>query len=187
MLKRILVSGLFGGVTLLLFTGLANGVFGFTARLEMNPVPNERIVYALLKESLVVPGAYMANPELTVGGEFPAGEPVFGIRYSGVGHEAAPLMSLVEPGILFVSAILVAGLLSVTSARVMTRYAHRVLFVASIGLLLAVFGDLSKFGIGGHPAGSALWLALNHLVSWVLAGLVMAGFMRAPRDAVGAT
>lgn len=186
MLKRILVSGLLGGIVLFLWTFLVNGVFRLTVRLEMNEVADERSVYALLKENVVAPGAYIVNPPFTPDGQFPAGEPVFGIRYSGIGHEAAGRLLVMHLAIAFIAPTLVAGLLSMTSARVLSRYARKVLFIALIGLLLAVFGDLPKYGIGGHPASAALLIAANHAVSWVLAGLVMAGTMRAPAAAAPA-
>jgi hypothetical protein len=182
MLKRILLSGVLGGVVLLLWTMVTNGLFGFTARLEMKRIPNERAVYAVLKDNIVEPGAYLANPEPMPDGPFPPGQPVFGIRYGGMGHEAAGRLFFIEPALIFLAAMLAAGLLAMTSARILSRYSRKVLFVVLVGLLLAVYGDLSKFGIGGYPANAALLLAANHAVAWTLAGLVMAGSMRAPRE-----
>jgi hypothetical protein len=86
----------------------------------------------------------------------------------------------IQPIIALVSCVLAAWLLSKTSRRVLSSYARRVCFIASIGLLVAVFGELSKYGIGGYPLKSALLLAGYDLVSWIIAGLVIAGFMRAP-------
>jgi hypothetical protein len=61
MLKRILLSEALGGVVLVLWTFVANGIFGVTGRVEMNRIPNERAVYIVLKEAIVAPGGYMAN------------------------------------------------------------------------------------------------------------------------------
>lgn len=188
MARRVLLSGLAGAVVLFAWTFAVNVGFGFTARLEMQPVPNEQAVYALLKEHISRPGAYMANPPLSLRGQFPPGEPVFSIRHSGVGHEAAGRLLLIDLAIALVASLLVAGLLSVASTRILARYPYRVMYVAAIGLLLAVFGDLPKFGIGGYPANAALLLAGNHALSWALTGAVMAWTMRtygdAPRAAV---
>ena len=183
MAKRILLSGLAGAVVLFAWTFVVNVGLGFTARLEMQPLPNEQAVYAFLKEHSSKPGAYMANPPLTVRGEFPPGEPVFSVRHSGIGHEAAGLLLVLDLAIGLVASILVAGLLSVASTRVLSRYPYRVMYVATIGLLLAVFGDLPKFGIGGYPASAALLLAGNHALSWALSGAVIAWTMRTSGDA----
>ncbi|MDD4856873.1 MAG: hypothetical protein PHD74_02065 [Candidatus Krumholzibacteria bacterium] len=186
MLKRILLSGILGGVVLLLWTLILNTVFGFTARVEMGGIANERAVYSILKENVTAPGAYMANPEPVPGVGFPPGEPVYGIRYSGIGHEAAGRMLFVEPAIVLVAAILVAWLLSMTSRRILSRYFSKVLFVFVVGLLLAVFGDIAKIGIGGYAAKTSLLLAARDVISWTLAGLVIARFMRAPAEAADA-
>ena len=186
MARRILVSGLLGAIVLVAWTVVVNAVFGFAARMDMNPVPNERAVYALLEEQIAQPGAYLANPAPSANGEFPPGEPVYGIRYGGVGHEAAGRLLVIDLLTALVASIVVAGLLSVSSTRILSRYAYRVLYVASIGFLLAVFGDVPKYGIGGYPARDALLLAANHVVSWTLAGAAMAWGMRAPGNASSA-
>jgi hypothetical protein len=181
MLKRILVSGALGGVALAVWTFVANAIFGFANRVEMNQIPNERAVYQVLRENIVTPGVYLANPALTPEGQFPPGEPVFSVRYSGIPHGLAGRMALVEPAFVFATSILVAWLLSMTSSQVLSRYSRKVAFVLVIGLLLAVSGDLAKIGIGGYPVGSALMLAANRIGSWVVAGLVMARSMRVQR------
>ena len=178
MLKRILLTGALGGVVLVLWAFVANGIFGFTRAIEMNQIPNEHAVYSVLRETITAPGVYVANPEPTPGVGFPAGEPVFSIRYGGMGHEAAGSLFIGQLVLTFAASILVAGLLSATSANVLCRYTRKVFYIICIGLLLAVFGDLSKYGIGGYPASSALLLAANHVVSWSLAALVMAWSMR---------
>jgi len=183
MLKRIVGSALLGLVVLFVWAFVVNGILGFTLRMEMKPVSNEPEVYRVLKENVVSPGAYMVNPALTPEGQFPGGEPVFSLRFSGMGHEAAGRMVFVGPAILLVALLLAAGLLAMASPRVLCRYPLKVLFLAVLGLLLAVFANLTKIGIGGYPVHTALLLAARDFVSWTLAGLVMAWPLRAPGDA----
>jgi hypothetical protein len=182
-LKRVLLSGILGALILFVWTFVASAIFGFNARVKMNQIPNERAVYSVLKENVVAPGVYLVNPEVVPGTGFPPGEPVFGLQYAGFGHEAAGRAVFFDPAILLVSSILAAGLLSMTSRRVLSSYFRKVLFVAVIGVLFAVFGELTKYGIGGYPSQSALLLAAYDVVSWTLAGLVIARFMRAPAEA----
>ena len=184
MLKRVLVSGILGAIVLMVWTFVTSAIFGFNVKVKMNQVPNERAVYSVLKENVVAPGAYVVNPEPVPGKGYPSGEPVFGLHYSGFGHEAAGRMVLFHPMILLVSSIVVAWLLSMTSRRVLSRYSLKVLFVVVIGGLFAIFGDLTKFEIGGYPAKSTLLLAAYDVVSWTLAGLVIARFMRPAPDSV---
>jgi hypothetical protein len=181
-MKRVLLSGLVGFVVLALWTFVANGVFRFANRVEMNRVPDESSVHAMLKETVVEPGAYVVNPQPVEGVGFPAGEPAFGVLYAGFGHEAAGRMVFKDLGVGLVGTMLAAVLLSMASTGVLSRYWRRALFVALIGTLLAVFGDVAQFGIGGYPARSALLLAGNTIVSWTLMGLAMACAMGSPRD-----
>jgi len=180
MVKRLLTAGLLGGVALVLWSFVVNGIFGFTSRLELNRVPDEPALYSVLEAEIVEPGAYVVNPELGPDRRFPADEPVFSIHYSGMGHEAAGRLQIMRLALAFATAFLVAGLLSMASDRVLSRYWSKVLFVALVGLLLALFGDLPRAGIGGYPMESALLIGANHFLSWVFAGLLIAWAMRAP-------
>lgn len=182
MTRRVLLAGLLGAAVLVGWTIIMNVGFQFTARIAMEPVPNERAIYELLKEHVKQPGAYMANPAPTSTGEFPSGESVFSIRYGGVGHEAAGRLLIIELLIALVSATLVASLLSVSSGRILACYLCRVAYVAAVGFLLALSGDLSQYGIGGYSASDALLLSASHFGSWILAGLVMAALVRVRQE-----
>lgn len=174
MLKRILISGLLGGIVLILWALVTNVFFGFKSSIDMKRIPNEGQVYQVLKENIVEPGGYVCNPPLTPSGVFPLDEPVFSIRYSGMGHAAAGQELVMQLVMAIIAAMIAAWMLSVTSSRILFTYSRRGLFFAAIGLLFAVFSDLAKFGIGGYPLRSVLLLAANDFISWTLAGLVVA-------------
>jgi len=178
MVKRVLVSGAFGFLVLMIWTFVVNGIFGLTLRTEMKQIPAERIVYQVLKEHIASPGVYVVNPALMPEGGFPPGEPVFSVRYSGFEHGLAGRMAIVEPALVLIAAVLVAWLLSMTSSRVLASYAHKVAFVFAVGLVHAVSKDLGEIGIGGNPAYVGVILAANRVASWTLAGLVMARTMK---------
>ena len=181
--KRILISGILGAIALMIWTFVAGAILQFNLKVKMNQVPNERAVYEVLKANVVAPGAYVVNPEVVPERGYPFGEPVFGLTYAGFGHEAAGKTVLADPLIALVSCLIAAWLLSKASLRVLSSYSRKVCFVSGIGLLIAVFADLPKYGIGGYPAKSALMLAAYDIVAWTLAGLVIARFMRAPAEA----
>lgn len=178
MLRRVLLSGVLGFVVLLAWSFVANAIFGLRARVELNRLQDERRVYEVLKESVTVPGVYVVNPALAEDGRFPAGEPVFSVVYTGFSHDAAARSIWAESAIGLVSALLVAALLSLASPQVLARYVLRVLFIAGLGLFLGVAGDLTR----GYPLASAALLGADTVISWTLAGLVMAGLLR-PRQA----
>jgi len=174
MLRRVLLSGILGFVVPLAWTFVANAIFGLRARVELNRLQDERRVYDVLKESVTVPGVYVVNPAQAEEGRFPTGEPVFSVVYTGFSHDAAARTFWIELAIGLGSALLVAALLSLASPTVLARYVFRVLFIACLGLLLGVAGDLTR----GYPLASAALLGANTVISWTLAGLVMAALLR---------
>jgi len=178
MRNRVLSAGLLGAAVMFVAAFVVNGVFGFTARLELRPVPNEAAVYALLKESIVEAGGYVANPPLVPGRGFPPNEPVFRIRYAGFGHEAAARLQLLRLVLVLVATTLAAWIASMASGRVLASWARRFSFFVLMGLWLAVFSDLPQHDIGGHPWRSAVALAVYDLALWALAGAVMAWLLR---------
>jgi len=185
-LRRVIVPGLLGAVVLIAWTFVVNGVLGFSSRIHMNEIPDERRVYEVLTETIVEPGAYICNPEPEPPGRFPAGEPVFGIRYGGMGHGAAGRLALVGLAVMLLTPIVGAWMLSTASRRTLSRYGRKVLFFTGIGLLFAVYSRLTSFGIGGYPLRDGLLLAAHDIVLWTVVGLVVAWRMRpdlgAPAD-----
>ncbi len=182
MFRRVILPGLAGGVVLMVWTVLVNGIFGFNSRIEMKQIPEERVVYEVLKEHVTEPGRYTCNPEVIPERGFPENEPVFSVLYGGVGHEAAGRFMLLSLPIFFIAPIIIAWMLSVTSVRILSSYSKKVLFVAAVGLFLALFIRLSDCGIGGYPVGDALLLALHDIVLWTLIGVVMGRMIRPARE-----
>ena len=144
MLKKVIVSGLLGGIVLLVWTFVVNGIFGLRSSIDMKPVSNERQVYEELKGSIIEPGRYIVNPELSSSGTFPAEEPVFSIHYSGMGHDAAGKLMLFQLAVFFLAPLTGAWMLSLTSSRVLSSYPRKVLFFTAIGLLIAFYSDLKS-------------------------------------------
>jgi len=183
MLRRIWVPGLLGGHVLIFWTLIVNGLLRFQARLDMRRVPDEPRVYAVLKEAITEPGRYVVNPPLAETG-FPPGEPVFGILYGGVGHEAAGPMMFLMLCIVFVGPFIAAALLTSAAPRVLASFRRKVLFVWSLGFLLAVMSRLTRHGIADYPLRDAAIYAAHDVVVWLLVALVLAWRIRPePRPA----
>jgi hypothetical protein len=178
MFRRVLVAGILGFLVLAVFTFVINGIFGFTLHMKMNRVADEPAVHRALKTNVTAPGAYIVNPALTPDHDFPFNEPVFAVTYSGFGHESAGRMMIVESGSQLVAALIMAALLALASAAVLSTFVRRFGFVLLVGVLIALTGDLSRYGIGGYPLGTAVSIALVQVAGWGLAGLVMAWAMR---------
>jgi len=173
-LKRILVAGLLGGIVLVAWVFLIDGVLGFKRSIEMNQIPDERIVYEILREHVVEPGGYICNPEITSDKVFPGDYPVFSIQYSGLGHASAGRELLFGLLVFLITPVFGAWMLSKTSERTLSNYPRKVLFFVVMGVVFGLFGDLTRFGIGGYPMSDAIALALHDTVAWSVVGLVVA-------------
>jgi hypothetical protein len=179
MVKKVITAGLAGGLTLMLWSILINGILGFRYRMDMKQVPGEREVYEVLKQHIVEPGRYLCNPAVTESHTYPENEPVFSILYGGMGHEAAgPLSLILDFLYALITATLCAWLLSMTSDKIITSYPRKVLFVFILALLFAAFSDTNNYGIGNYPLGDALIIALHNIVLWTLLGAVISIFIK---------
>jgi hypothetical protein len=174
MVRRVISPGLLGGLVMVVWAIVVNGLFGFKASIQMNQIPNERQVYEVLKQNITEPGRYVCNPALTDAGTFPGGEPVFGILNGGVGHEAAGVLALFQLPLFFILPSLATWMLSRAGSAVLSSYPRKLLFFATVGLMIGIANNLADFGIGGYPLNSAIVLSLHDLALWTAAGLVMA-------------
>jgi hypothetical protein len=186
-MKNVIGAGLLGGVVLILWTFVANGLFGFQSRIDMRQLSAEPQVYETLKEHVRTPGRYTVNPQLTAEGRFPEGQPVFSVLYGGMGHEAAGSQMLLGLALFLLAPMVGAWMLTQTSMRVKSSYGRKVLFFSAIGLLFAIYGDLTRYGIGGYPLNGALKFAAYHIVTWTLVGLAVAWRIRPPHVDQAAT
>jgi hypothetical protein len=179
MLRKVFIAGLSGGVLLIVWAILVNGIFGFKYRMDMKKVPNEEQVYQLLKENISEPGRYLCNPPLTESNLFPENEPVFSILYGGMGHEAAgPLSIILDFLYAFIVATLGALLLSMASEKILSSYPRRIFFVVLAGLIFVFFSDLKKYGIGNYPLDDTLIMTLHNIILWTLLGVVIGFFIK---------
>lgn len=182
MIKKIFIAGISGGATLMLLTFVVNGLLRFNVSINMKQIEEEQRVYEMLKEAIVEPGRYVCNPRLTAEEMYPEDEPVFSILYGGVGHEAAGNLMLIGLIVYILTPIIGAWLLAQTSDEVLNSFGKKVLFFTAIGLLIALFSDLTRYGIGDYPLGDVLILGINHIITWTLVGLVIAGLMKPKKE-----
>lgn len=181
MFKKVIGPGLLGGLVLILWMFVVNGLLGFKSSVDLKPVSEERHVYEVLQDSIVEPGRYVVNPALS-SGSFPDEEPIFSILNSGMGHGSAGRLMLFQVAVFLLAPVIAAWMLSVTSGQLLTNYPRRVLFFAAIGLLSAVYGDLMNFGISSYPLQDAVLLAVHDIAAWTVVGLVVACWVRPESD-----
>ena len=175
-LKRVIVAGLLGGVVLVIWFVVVDGVLGFKREIEMNQLADERAVYAFLVENVPEPGRYVVNPEISPDRAYPGDDPIFAVQYSGLGHADAGQEMLVGLVVMLLTPVVAAWLLSNASSSVLSGYGSR-LFFSVIGVVFALFGIMARFGLARYPLGDAVALSTHDLLAWVVAGLVVARFV----------
>ena len=177
-MKRVLLAGLLGGLVLIVWLIVVDGLLGFSRAIDMKELPEERVVYAFLVEHVKEPGRYVLNPEVLPEQRFPGDDPIFGLHYTGLGHDDAGQEMLLGLVVMLLSPIAGAWLLANSSARTLSRYGRRVGFFAMIGVVVALLGLMARFGLARYSLGDASVWAIHDFAAWVLAGLVVSCFIR---------
>lgn len=177
-MKRVLVGSLLGLVVMLAWFVVVDGILGLTRSIRMKQLPNERTVYSFLIEHVEEPGRYVCDPEVTPEQEYPGDDPIFVVNYSGLGHDDAGKEMVLGLLVMLFALVAGAGLLWNSSPRVLSGYASRLIFFVTIGVVVAIFGLLNRFGLGAHSLGDALLLTIHDIVAWGGAGLVVCRIVR---------
>src|SRR5207247_427431 len=78
----------------------------------------------------------------------------------------------------FLAAIVAASLLGKLSWSLASKYGSRVRYVMTLGIFLALAARITDWGFFGYSASFTLVLAINDVIGWTLAGLVIAWRMK---------
>jgi hypothetical protein len=178
-MKRILIAGLLGG--------LAVFVWGFISwaalpwhNATMPNLPNEEAVVEALRNNIAATGVYQfpgmpANEADSKAWAEKYQRGPFGVLiYTAQGTNPMSLKPFIGGLILnFITAMLVAYLLSLTGNN-LAGFGQRLLFVALIGIFAALVSHISLWNWMFIPTGYSLVMAVDLVIAWVLAGLVIA-------------
>jgi hypothetical protein len=183
MTRSVLVAGLLGGLVIFVWLFVSQAILPIRSGYVLNTVPDQMEVHRVLKEKIAEPGIYVVpylSPEEEAATPGYRDEPIFQIAYHGETHGsvAGPL----QPALLamLLGPWLAAWLLSMTSPAILASYARRVLFVALLGVFLVVVGVWLPTLYDARPAGLTVFYVVNGILTWILAGLVIAWRVGAP-------
>jgi hypothetical protein len=173
MKKEILLSGLLGGIVIFAWLIISTGPLPVNGDIQES-IPNDLEIHTLLKERIKEPGIYFVPGHAEENEEdlYPdyGNEPIFSIIYGGRTPDTFVGQFVYELFCIFAAPMIAAWLLSLASEKVLSKYSRRVLFVLILGLFLAVYGDLRS----EKPMDRILLSSINNLITWFLAGLVIA-------------
>ena len=182
MQKNIWVAGLLGGMAMFAWLFVSNAVLPVKSNMIHQVVPNQFDVHQALKQNITRPGTYsclyLTRDEESKMPNY-RDQPIYSITYEGSTHGDTGSKAEFLPLLWVFGATTVASwMLSLTSVRARSSYWRRVLFVALIGLLVALSDDLLQMSFGPQPKDYLTFLAVNHLIAWTLAGLAIAAYMK---------
>jgi len=188
MKKDVWLAGLLGGVVMFAWLFVSNAVLPVKSNMIHRVVPNQLEVHQALKENITEPGTYsclyLTREEEATMSDYRS-QPIYSITYSGATHgDPGSVGDFLPIVLIFVATTIAAWMLSVTSPRARSSYSRRVLFVALIGVVVALYDDLLQLSFGPQPRDYLIFLAVNNLITWTLVGLVIAAFVKSDRRAV---
>lgn len=178
MTKKVIAAGLLGGAVVFIWLFTTNAVLPFKSDLIHEIAPNQLTVHGALKENITEPGTYsvpyLSREEEGLLPDY-RNQPVYTIIYEGYTHGGTGASPSLPPLFIpFVVSLAAAWMLSVTSERILSNYLRRFLFVALIGVIIALYDDILQMSLGPQPRDYLVFVAVNNVVTWALAGLVIA-------------
>jgi hypothetical protein len=190
MIVRVVIGAILGAAVLMGWGAAFWMLLPFGAQ-EMHSLPRGDAVVRELQAAKAESGFYVvpamqdpkASPEEQKATKEKYKEgPVAYMTYRKEGVDLDDTMVYKQGAAHFVLCALIAGILLAAAAPTLRSYVGRVFFIFLLGVFGALAFDLS-YGIWFyHPWGFPILMAGFHTAGWLLAGIVMAAVIKAPRD-----
>jgi hypothetical protein len=189
-MKRILLAGILGGLTIFVWTFVAHEFLGL-GEVGVKEIPNEAAVMTAMQVSIPDGGFYIF-PGLGIGPkpsreQMNAAMPAYMKKYEKSGHgvliyhlPSGPFNFSVllgrEFGLNVLQALLAAWLLSCAASG--RTYAKRVAFVAVAGILAAISTNVEYWNWYDFPGNYVAAYMTTQVSAFILAGLVVGGLVK---------
>ena len=190
MAKRILLTGVVGGLAMFMWSALAHMVLG-TGSVGVKEIPNEQAILGVMKTALPQSGFYFfpamgvseqasraeKNAAMKVYGEKVASGPSGILIYHPSGRTAlSPGQLLTELGTNILQGILAAILLSFAIG--LRSYASRVGFVTLAGVMAGITTNISYWNWYGFPGNYTFAYACTEIAGYLCMGIVAAAIVK---------
>ncbi len=186
MAVRIFIASLLSAAVMMVWGFVFWGLSGMPSEF-MRPLPGGETVAAVLTENVLETGVYfhpfqpddMANAvAMEDFRDQHRRGPIFFLAYVRQGSEPMPPSMYLFGYLQMFAVSLVAAILLALAAPRLSNFLARWLFVALVGVLVAVV-NLSDAIWFHHPWSFRMMLAGSAAISWLLAGLPLAAIVRA--------
>jgi len=187
MRKNALIAGLLGGVVMTLWLFVSNAILPIKHDLVHRrlPLKDQLAVHGALTGAITETGTYSV-PYLSREDEarFPdyRNQPVYSINFAGSTHGTGSPLTLTPFVVIFLASFLAAWMLASAGDGVLSRYYRKVLFVTAIGVVMALADDVLQMSFGPQPRDYLTFLAVNNVITWLLAGLVIGWRIKAQQS-----
>lgn len=190
-MKKILIAGILGGVVAFVWSSFAHMVLP-TGTMGIRSLPNEEAVMTAMKQSIPEPGFYYfpgmdmsrkltPEEEKAWAAKYAAG-PVGILVYNPAGGAPmSPRQLLTELASVLLAGLVLAWVLSLAPVSVCRGGAAGAL----IGLFAWLSLSVSMWNWFDFPGAYLLSEAIDQVIGWLLAGLVMALLLRPKPAAAG--
>ncbi|HYM19929.1 MAG TPA: hypothetical protein VEW28_02880 [Candidatus Kapabacteria bacterium] len=179
-MKRILLASVLGAITMFIWGFISWAVLPWHTS-SIHTFSNEDAIVAAIKAGNNPSGAYMI-PGFAMGHDAMVAKteagPVAHIFYKAEGMKAMDPMFFVKALILDILAMLVAVSLLSKISWSLASYGNRVRFMMMIGLIIAIATRLGDIVYFSYPMEFSLPMAVDEVIAWTLAGLVVAKFTK---------
>jgi hypothetical protein len=190
MIVRVVIGAVLGAAVLMGWGAAFWMVLPFGAQV-IHDLPHDETIVRELKDADVDNGFYVspamrrsqasAEENNASKEKYKAG-PILYLTYRKDGVDLDDTTVLKVGAAHFVLCALIAGFLLAAAAPTLRSYLGRVVFIFLLGVFGALAFDLSNGIWFYHPWGYPILMAGFHAAGWLLAGIVMAAVIRAPRD-----
>ena len=187
-MKKNLIAGVVGGVILFVWSFLAWVVLPLHES-TIKAIPNEDAVMGMLQQSMTEKSVYIfpRNPGIKADqaamdawGQKMKRGPVGMLIYDPVGMEPMMPSQMVVGFILDILSALIAAWFLARSTAMASSYVARVAYCGMLGIFVSVFSHLMNWNWMGFPTDFTTGLVVDSIISWILAGLAIAAFVKAP-------
>jgi hypothetical protein len=180
--KDILISGVLGGIVMFMVMVAFRLFLPAVGNSGFRTMPDQVQIHAALKGRIAEPGTYVCPylPPNETSALFPdyLNEPVFAVTYRGYTHATVPGFASVGILSFLLAPLAAAWLLSQASDRVLATYFRRVVYVAALGLFVAVSADLMRALTEEQPFTAVAGMAAVSVITWAFVGLALAWRIR---------
>jgi hypothetical protein len=179
-MKKILIASLLGAITMFAWGAISWAVLPWHTS-AIHTLSNEDAIVAAIKAGSNPTGVYVIPgftlPKDVIIAKTEAGPKAY-IFYHAEGMKAMDPMFFVKAIILDIIILIIAVSMLSKISWSLASYGNRVRFMMMIGLIVAIgtrLGDVIYFS---HTLEFSIPMALDEVISWTLAGLVVAKFTK---------